>query len=78
MAGIIALAEAERGQTRLIDSSAAYVRSHYAQTASERTRSFQRWCANSGIQPFTMTTDVDPIVPLTELFARRAVRRGAL
>jgi uncharacterized protein (DUF58 family) len=77
-AGIIALAEAERGQTRLIDSSSRYVRSHYAQTALERTRSFQRWCANSGIQPFTMTTDVDPIVPLTELFARRAVRRGAL
>ena len=46
--------------------------------ASIATQSFQRWCANSGIQPFTMMTDTDPIVPLIELFSRRNTRRGAL
>ena len=43
----------------------------------ERSQAFQRWCANSGIQAFTMATDVDPIVPLIELFSKRATRRGA-
>ena len=44
---------------------------------SSASQAFQRWCANSGIQAFTMTTDVDPIVPLIELFSKRATRRGA-
>ena len=53
-------------------------RRRYAELADGRSQSFQRWCANSGIQAFTMTTDLDPIVPLIELFARRVTRRGAL
>ncbi len=44
-AGILALAEAERGQTRLVDSSSRTVRKYYEQTAAQKTRSFQRWCA---------------------------------
>ena len=49
----------------------------YETAALERSQAFQRWCANSGIQAFTMTTNVDPIVPLIELFSKRATRRGA-
>jgi uncharacterized protein (DUF58 family) len=75
-AGLLALEEAERGVSRVVDSSSARVRRRYAETAARRTSSFQRWCANSGIQAFTMTTVADPIVPLIELFAQRATRRG--
>jgi len=74
--GLIALEDAEGGQTRLVDSSAARVRRRYERDAQERTQAFQRWCANSGIQAFTMATNVDPIVPLIELFSKRATRRG--
>jgi uncharacterized protein (DUF58 family) len=75
-AGLIALEDAEGGQTRMVDSSAARVKKRYERAAIERTQAFQRWCANSGIQAFTMATDVDPIVPLIELFSKRATRRG--
>jgi hypothetical protein len=73
---LIALEDAEGGQTRMVDSSAVRVKKRYERAAIERTQAFQRWCANSGIQAFTMATDVDPIVPLIELFSKRATRRG--
>ena len=77
-AGLLSLEDAERGSRRMVDSSSTRLRKQYAQAAAARAQSFQRWCANSGIQAFTMTTDLDPIVPLIELFTRRATRRGAL
>jgi uncharacterized protein (DUF58 family) len=75
--GFLVLEEAEKGTRRIVDAGSARVRKRYERTASLRSAEFQRWCANSGIQPFSMATDVDPIVPLIELFARRASRRGA-
>jgi len=77
-AGLLSLEDAERGDRKMLDSSSTRLRKQHAQAAAARTQSFQRWCANSGIQAFTMTTDLDPIVPLIELFTRRATRRGAL
>jgi hypothetical protein len=77
-AGLLALEDAEHGSRRIVDASAARVRRRYAELAGRRSQAFQRWCANTGIQAFTMTTDLDPIVPLVELFTRRATRRGAL
>jgi hypothetical protein len=62
----------------IVDASSAKMRKRYAQAAAERSQTFQRWCANSGIQAYTMTTDLDPIIPLIELFSSRATRRGAL
>jgi uncharacterized protein (DUF58 family) len=76
--GLIALEDSERGARTIVDSRSKRVRKRYAQAAAARSQAFQRWCANSGIQPFTMTTDVDPIIPLIELFSSRAARRGAL
>jgi uncharacterized protein (DUF58 family) len=75
--GLIALENAEQGSKMMVDSSSKRLRKEYARAAAERTQAFQRWCANSGVQAFTMTTDLDPIVPLVELFAYRAARRGA-
>jgi uncharacterized protein (DUF58 family) len=75
-AGLIALEDAEGGQIRLIDSSSKSLKKRYQHAALERSQAFQRWCANSGIQAFTMATNVDPIIPLTELFSKRAARRG--
>ncbi len=77
-AGMLALEDAERGSRKMVDSSSRRLRRRYAELAEGRSQSFQRWCANSGIQAFTMTTDLDPIIPLIELFARRVTRRGAL
>jgi uncharacterized protein (DUF58 family) len=75
-AGLLVLEDAEKGATRAIDTSSRRVRKRYAETAARHSAAFQRWCTNSGIQAFTMTTDADPIVPLIELFSRRAARRG--
>lgn len=75
-AGLINLEDAEKRQTRLIDASSKSVARRYQDASLQRSQTFQRWCANSGIQAFTMVTDVDPIIPLTALFAKRATRRG--
>lgn len=75
-AGLLALEDAESGAARLVDSSSSRVRKYYAQSAAASSHEFQRWCANSGVEAFTLGTEVDPIVPLIELFARRAARRG--
>jgi uncharacterized protein (DUF58 family) len=75
-ASLIALEDAEHGRSFMVDSGSAKVRRRYERAALERSQAFQRWCANSGIQAFTMATDVDPIIPLIELFSKRATRRG--
>jgi uncharacterized protein (DUF58 family) len=75
-AGLLAVEDAEHGRSFMVDSGSVKVRRRYERAALERTQAFQRWCANSGIQAFTMATDVDPIIPLIELFSKRAARRG--
>ncbi len=75
-AGLIVLEDAEGGQTRMVDSSSVRVKKRYKHAARERSQAFQRWCAHSGIEAFTMPTNIDPIVPLIELFSKRATRRG--
>jgi hypothetical protein len=66
------------GKRRFVDSSSLRLRRRYAEAAANRAQAFDRWCANSGVQAFTMTTNTDPIMPLIELFSRRARQRGAL
>jgi uncharacterized protein (DUF58 family) len=75
-AGLIALEDAESGLARMADFRSARVRKHYSQSAAMSAHQFQRWCANSGVEAFTLGTEVDPIVPLIELFSRRSARRG--
>jgi uncharacterized protein (DUF58 family) len=77
-AGLLSLEDVELGKRRFVDSSSRRLRRKYAQAAANRAQAFQRWCANSGVQAFTMMTDTDPIVPLIELFSRRTRQRGAL
>jgi uncharacterized protein (DUF58 family) len=76
VAGLLAVEDAEHGRSFMVDSGSAKVRRRYERAALDRSQSFLRWCANSGIQAFTMATDVDPIIPLIELFSKRATRRG--
>jgi uncharacterized protein (DUF58 family) len=76
--GLLSLEDVERGKRRFVDSSSRRLRREYALAAANRAQAFQRWCANSGVQAFTMMTDTDPIVPLIELFSRRTRQRGAL
>ncbi len=74
--GLLALEEAETGKALLIDSSSKRQRALYAATAEERKTAFHRWCASAGVDGFSMSTEVEPILSMIELFARRAARRG--
>jgi uncharacterized protein (DUF58 family) len=76
-AGLVSLEDAEMGGRHDIDTSSKRQRAEYARNAHERKQTFHRWCASSGVDGFTMTTEVEPIQPLIELFARRWARRGA-
>ena len=76
-AGLLALEEAESGKTQVIDSSSKRQRADYARRALERKQAFHRWCASAGVDGFTMSTEVEPILSLIELFSRRSARRGA-
>ncbi len=75
-AGLLALEDSERGGRRVIDTNSKRVRQQYEKAAEQRATSFRRWCANSAIQGFSFSSEVDPILPLIEVFRRRAARRG--
>jgi uncharacterized protein (DUF58 family) len=75
-AGLLSLEDAEKGKTRMIDSSSKRQRLGYAARALERRQAFHRWCGSSGVDGFTMSTEDEPLHPLTELFSRRLARRG--
>jgi len=76
-AGLLSLEEAESGKTQVIDSSSQRQRADYARGAQERKQAFHRWCGSAGVDGFTMSTEVEPILSLIELFSRRSARRGA-
>ncbi len=74
-AGILALESPEDGARITIDSSSPRMRKRYAEAARRRSQAFARMCSSTGVQGFTMSTDVDPLRSLTELFRGRAARR---
>jgi uncharacterized protein (DUF58 family) len=76
-AGLLFLEDAEKGKSRVVDSSSRRLRDEYTRRAEERNQAFRRWCASSGVDGHTMCTEDEPLHPLVELFARRAARRGA-
>ncbi len=75
-AGLLALEEAETGKVQLIDSSLKSQRADYARRARERQQTFHRWCASVGVDGYSLSTEVEPILSLIELFSRRSTRRG--
>jgi uncharacterized protein (DUF58 family) len=75
-AGLLFLEDAENAKPKVINSSSRRQRAWYSRAADEQKQAFHRWCASSGVDGFTMSTEVEPILPLIELFARRAARRG--
>jgi uncharacterized protein (DUF58 family) len=75
-AGLVFVEDAEKGTARVVDSSSRALRADYERRATERAQAFRRWCASSGVAGHTMSTEVEPLHPLVELFARRAARRG--
>ncbi|QEH38233.1 hypothetical protein OJF2_68310 [Aquisphaera giovannonii] len=76
-AGILSLEDAETGNRLIVDSSSKKQRAVYARSAAERKQSFPRWCGSAGVDGFTLSTEVDPIRGLIELFSRRSTRRGS-
>ena len=76
-AGLLSLEDAETGKNLMIDASSKRQRADYARKAGETKQAFHRWCASVGVDGFTMSTEVEPIVSLIELFSRRSARRGA-
>ena len=75
-AGLIRLVDAEQGTGRTIDASGRSVRASYERDAGARRLEFTRWCASTGVDGYTVPTELDPIDPLIELFTNRAKRRG--
>ena len=75
-AGLLFLEDAENAKPTVINSSSRRQRAWYARAADEQKQAFHRWCASSGVDGFTMSTEVEPILPLIELFAQRTARRG--
>ncbi len=76
-AGLLALEAAEDGARLKVDSSSPWVRARYAEAAKRRDSAFARLCSSTGAQGFTMSTDLDPLRALTELFRGRAARRSS-
>jgi uncharacterized protein (DUF58 family) len=76
-AGLVALADAEQDGSRMVDTSSPGLRRDYARRAMDRKQSFLRWCAATGIDGLNISTEVEPLVPLIQLFARRSARRGS-
>lgn len=76
-AGLLAIEDAESGQRLVVDSSSKRQRAAYSRSAQERKQTFHRWSASAGVDGFSMSTEVEPIVSLIELFSRRTARRGA-
>ncbi len=76
--GILRLSDAESGATRTIDTRSKLTRSRYAEAAEARRRAFRIFCGKSGITPFELRTNEDPIGPLIRFFAERARSRGGL
>ncbi len=75
-AGLLALKDAETRGKILVDSSSRRLRARYAQAAAERARAFARSSARLGAQGFTLSTDMDPLRGLMELFRARGVLRS--
>jgi uncharacterized protein (DUF58 family) len=76
-AGLLSLEDAETGKRLVIDASSRRQRAGYARKAEDRKQAFHRWCASAGVDGFTISTEVEPILFLIELFSRRSARRGA-
>jgi uncharacterized protein (DUF58 family) len=75
-AGLLALEDAESGQTLVVDSSSRRQRAEFARTAMERKQVFLRWCGAAGVDGYTLDTETEPIQSLIQIFSRRAARRG--
>ena len=76
-AGLLAIEDAESGKRLVVDSSSKRQRGAYSRIAQEQKQAFHRWTASTGVDGFSMSTEVEPIVSLIELFSRRTARRGA-
>lgn len=76
-AGLLAVEDAESGQRLVVDSSSKRQCASYKWLAQERKQAFHRWSASAGVDGFSMSTEVEPIAALIELFSRRSARRGA-
>ncbi|HEX8199544.1 MAG TPA: DUF58 domain-containing protein [Isosphaeraceae bacterium] len=76
-AGLIALADAESGAQRLVDSGSPRVRAAYARAARQRREAFRSWCLAAGLAGLDLATADDPLGPLLRFFRGRPMCGGA-
>lgn len=74
--GWLDLEDAETADRRLVNVRRRRVREAYRQAADQRRSAFRRWCAAMGIAGFDLSTEHDPIGPLTRIFQGRTHARG--
>ena len=76
-AGLIGLTLAEGSGRLMVDTASSRLRRDYERQGRAQARAFLAWCTTMGLEGGFLSTEVDPIIPLTALFERRAKRRGA-
>ncbi len=70
-AGLVALEDAETAETRLVDTGSRATQRTYAEQALRRRERFRNWCQQFGILSLELSTEEDPIQPLTRFFRSR-------
>lgn len=74
-AGLLALRDAERGTTRLIDTRSKRVRNSYRRAVASQASAFRAWCDEVGADGHDLPTSEDPIRPLLRIMRARARTR---
>ncbi len=69
--GLVEFADAESGETMLIDTSSRAVRQHYAESWAERDETISSLFKQNRIDSARLTTDGDYVVELIKLFKQR-------
>jgi uncharacterized protein (DUF58 family) len=72
--GLLALEDAETGQTRWVDTSSRHWRESFAERVNELTLARERVFRKAKVDRINITTDAEYVTPLTKFFERRARR----
>ena len=72
--GLLALEDAETGQTQWVDTSSRTWRESFAERVNELTIARERVFRKAKVDRINITTDAEYVTPLTKFFERRARR----
>lgn len=74
--GLVAIEDPETGRRGLLDLSSQRQREQLVRTNQARWHAFETWHRACGIHGLSLTTDVDPLMPIVQLFQNMSARRA--